>query len=156
MGLPVLEQTISGSVKQVLVEQNLGPDGDAQGTPGKDLVSRGCGDDARVPTTGTGGTVAFAADDSPVCPDFDLQDFAILGACEGFKGIATGGAVLCVVGQVANLHDGRQVGMVASLVAWLSGLLTACFLWCCLVLWCRIGCGRGLGPGAEELVFAES
>jgi hypothetical protein len=59
-------------------------------------------------------------------PDSDFEDLALVGARKGSERLAAVWAALVVVGEIAVLEDGREVGVVASGRAGATRLLAAC------------------------------
>src|SRR5262249_17940537 len=155
VGLPVFEQAVRGAVEQVLVQQQLHPDGHAQAALGDQLVRTGRGDDAFVGITAANGPVAAAAVDAAVGSDLDRQDLPVLSAGELPKGQTAARALPLVIGQVEVLLDTGQVGMVAARVSGLAWLLAARPVGLGLGLGLTGG-GMALALGAEELLLTES
>ena len=87
--------------------------------------------------------------------DLDLEDLAVLGAGERHEGQTAAGAVTLAFGQVKDLFNGGQAGVIAAFGPGLAGLLAARLLG-------RGGRGRlgagsaGLALFAEELLLAQT
>jgi len=122
---PVGEQTLGGTIEQILVEQDADPDGDTKGAFGDETWRRRRGDDAGVNAAGAGGAVALAVDDAAMGFDIDLQDGGVVGAGKDSEGLAAVLTAALVVGQVTDLLGRGQVGIIASAVSFAATLLAA-------------------------------
>src|SRR3954463_15901478 len=97
------QQAVGRPVEQVLVQQQLHPDGDAKDTLGDELGWPRGGDDARVARASAAGLVTPAADDAPMSANIDLDNCAVLGAREGLKRQAAARANFVNVAEVVGL-----------------------------------------------------
>jgi hypothetical protein len=98
---PVGEQALGGAIEPVFVEQDVDPDGDAEGALGDQPWRRRRGEDAGLGPTGTRGTVAAAVAEAAVGLDLDLQDGGVVGAGEGGEGLSAALAAALLRGQRA-------------------------------------------------------
>jgi len=123
------DQPMAGPKEEELVQQYLGPDGDAITPLGDELGCPGRGDDAGVADTLTCRSVSFASDNAAVGLDFDFDRFGVFGSGEAFVGQAALGALLLVFGQIAEIFDNGQMVMASPLWRRIVGLLaTTAFL----------------------------
>ena len=113
---------LSANLSIRTVVQTGGPDRDPELALGHEAGSgrsdRGLG---RV-GTGTGLSEPGSADDAPVGPDGDLEDFGLLTRSAGCEGRLTGGAG--PKGRIIDLDRGREIGVTGASRTFASGLLT--------------------------------
>jgi len=78
------DQPVAGPKEEELVQQHLGPDGDAIASLVDQFGGPGRRDDAAVVGTVACRSVTFAVDDAAVGSDFDFDRFGVLGSGEVF------------------------------------------------------------------------
>src|SRR5258707_1318792 len=98
----VSQQAVRRPVEQILVQQQLNPDGDAEDALGYQFGWCWCGDNAWVVRAVATGLVTPAVDDTPVGANIDLDNRTVLGASEGFKGQAAARAGFGVVSEIVG------------------------------------------------------
>jgi hypothetical protein len=76
-------------------------------------------------TTAAGGPITTPTDDSAMGPDFDLEDFGILGTRKVGEGLTTPRTHALVGRKDMIFDDRRQMGMIAAFWSWFAALLSA-------------------------------
>jgi hypothetical protein len=125
MGLQISQQPIGWTKEKELIEQDLGPYGNAKNAFGNELGRAGSRDDPGGGVAAAGFLVSFPLDDPAVRFHLDFDHLRVFGARKFLERKMTRGAAALVVGKIVSFRFGRQMGVIPSPVAFSASLLTA-------------------------------